>query len=467
MRYPALVALLAAVVVSLDAGELLGSFERKTVDARYRFHARPALHTPDIVILHISEDSIRRLEPFYGRWPWPRSVHAETVEYLEADGASAIGLDILFPEKSLRQEVDAAVIHQLKALAKNADLPDVRAELQERLALLDPELSDAVFVSEVAKSRNVFQSSVFYVGAGDLALDRGLAADAPAAARIRSVLSASAVPARLVRREAMFFNATIPFPELARASRGVGHINYTPDSDGVCRRFIPLAWLGTGATAYPALSLIVAARVKGIPLDRIKVDGDRVMVGDAAIPLLADGSALIPYQGGRVTAGGAGKGNFDSFYRYIPYESVIASADLIRAGKEPALPRGTFQGKIVLITAFAAGLTDLRATPFSPVTPGVEIHANIIDSILSGRYLRTIGGWTERGYILALALAVAGITAWTGPYVGVAVVAVLSASVVGLHWMLFGHGWVLPIVKVSAAMAGTYLGVMLSKYVAE
>ncbi|OGK81322.1 MAG: hypothetical protein A2X52_05825 [Candidatus Rokubacteria bacterium GWC2_70_16] len=467
MKYPVLIAVLATFAVSLDAGEYLSSFERKTLDARYRFHARPAPHTQDIVILHISEESIRSLEPFYGRWPWPRSVHAEAIEYLESDGASAIGFDILFPEKSLRQEVDSAMIHQLKALAKNADIPEVRAELQQRLDILNPERSDALFVSQVEKSRNVFHASVFYVGENDLALERGLAADGDAASKIRSVLSDSAVPIRLKRRETVFFNATIPFYELAKASRGVGHINYTPDSDGVCRRFIPLAWFGAGDTAYPALSLIVAARVKGIPLERIRMENDRVVVGDAEIPLLADGSAMIDYQGGRVTNEGDGKSKFESFYRYVPYESVIASADLIRAGKEPALPRGTFKGKIVLVTAFAAGLTDVRATPFSPVTPGVEIHANIIDSILSGRFLRTIGGWTEKGYILVLALAVGVITVWTRPYIGVAVVAALSASVVGLHWGLFGYGWVLPVVNVSVAMAGTYLGVVLLQYVAE
>ncbi len=93
MKYPVLIALLATFAVSLDPGGSLSSFERKTLDARHRFHARPAPHTQDIVILHISEESIRRLAPFYGRWPWPRSVHAEAVEYLESDGARAIGFD--------------------------------------------------------------------------------------------------------------------------------------------------------------------------------------------------------------------------------------------------------------------------------------------------------------------------------------------------------------------------------------
>lgn len=467
MKLAALLAVLASVAVFLDVGDHLASFERKTLDTRQRFYARPAAHTQDIVLVHISEDSIRSLEPFYGRWPWPRSVHADAIEYLESDGALAIGFDILFPEKSLRQEVDSAIIDHLKALAKNADIADVRAELQQRLDALNPEQSDAVFVTQVEKAGNVFHASVFYVGEKDLALKRGLAADENAAAKIRSALSRTALPIRLTHRETLFFNATIPFHELAKASRGVGYINYIPDNDGVCRRFLPLAWFGAEDTAYPSLPVVVAARAMGIPLDRIRLEGDRVVVGEAAIPLLPDGSAMITYQGGMATREGHASSKFESFYSHAPYASVIASADLVRAGKEPALPRGTFKGKIVLVTAAAAGLTDLRATPFSPVTPGVEIHANVIDSILSRRFLRALGGWTEKAYILVLAVTVGIVTVSTRPYLGLALVAALWAAVVGLHWRLFAYGWVLPVVPVSVAMAGAYVGVVVARYVAE
>jgi adenylate cyclase len=363
--------------------------------------------------------------------------------------------------------VDSGTIHQLKALAKNADIPEVRVELQHRLDTLNPELGDALFVSQVEQSKNVFHASVFHVGENDLALDANLRADDNTVAKIRSLLSTSAVPATPRRRDNMFFAATLPFHELAKASRGVGHINYIPDADGVCRRFMPLAWLGAQNIAYPSLSLIIAARVKGIPLDEIRLENDRLVVGDADIPLLADGSAMINYQGGRVTHEAAGKQKYASFYTYVPYESVIASADLIRAGKQPVLPRRTFKDKIVLITASAAGLTDLRATPFSPVTPGVEIHANIIDNILSRRFLRTMDGQTENMYIFVLALIVGVGTVWTRPYIGVAAVTALSALVIGLHHTLFDHGWALPVVNVSVAMVGTYLGVVLLKYVAE
>jgi len=47
------------------------------------------------------------------------------------------------------------------------------------------------------------------------------------------------------------------------------------------------------------------------------------------------------------------------------------------------------KGKIILIGPTAMGIYDLRVTPFSPVMPGVEKHANVIASILENRFIRS------------------------------------------------------------------------------
>ena len=345
-------------VVFLDTGKHLTSFEKKTIDARYRFYAQTTQHTNDIIILNISEEAIKRFEPFYGRWPWPRSLHGEVVEYLTSDGVAAIGFDIIFSEQSLRQEVDAATIQDLKALAKNSDIREVRDELLYRLEALRPEVSDMLFVSAVKNSGKVFQSSVFYANDNDLAEDPNLRANKAVTKKILSALSKSGLPIPGKRRQNVFFNVTVPFPTLAKASRGVGHINILPDGDGTYRRFVPLLRFKNAAIAYPALSLIIAAEIKGVPLHTIKVQDDSIILGDAVIPLLSDGSVMIHYQGGTVVNDKDGKPRFESFYRYIPYDYVIASKDLIQAGKQPLLSPGTFKDKIVLVTAYAAGISD-------------------------------------------------------------------------------------------------------------
>lgn len=367
----------------------------------------------------------------------------------------------------MRREIDATTIDELKALAKNTDIYEVRKELLSRLDDLIPEISDRQFVTAVKKAGNVFHASVFYVDEKDLFEDPNLCARRSAIKKIISALSKSAVPIPTEYRQNIFFNATVPFSKLAMASRGIGHINVILDNDGTCRKFNHLLWFRDGDTAYPSLSLVIAAPVKGIPLHTIRKQNDRVIMGDTVIPLLSDGSVIINYQGGHVTHEKDGKNTYASFYRYIPYDSVIASKDLMQAGKAPILPKETFKDKIILITATAAGLTDLRATPFSPVTPGIEIHANIIDNILSKRFLRSIDGWKGNAYIFLLVIVIGIITLFNRPYIGISITIALICLMTGLHWKLFGHGWVLPIVSVSVAMVAVYLGVLLLKYIYE
>ena len=51
----------------------------------------------------IDNESLRRMEPLVGRWPWPRLVHATAIDYLSAAGARVIGYDVLFAERDIRK----------------------------------------------------------------------------------------------------------------------------------------------------------------------------------------------------------------------------------------------------------------------------------------------------------------------------------------------------------------------------
>ncbi|MGC7986156.1 CHASE2 domain-containing protein, partial [Salmonella enterica] len=59
-------------------------------------------------------------------------------------------------------------------------------------------------------------------------------------------------------------------------------------------------------------------------------------------------------------------------YRYVP------AVDVIRG----TYPHDKLDGRIMLVGTTVPGLNDLRAMPVSPVYPGVEIHANLIASII-------------------------------------------------------------------------------------
>jgi adenylate cyclase len=71
---------------------------------------RAATQQPDprLVVIDIDDASLQALAPEAGKWPWPRSVHAELLEHLLAQQAQAVVFDILFSEADrFRPDADA------------------------------------------------------------------------------------------------------------------------------------------------------------------------------------------------------------------------------------------------------------------------------------------------------------------------------------------------------------------------
>ncbi len=443
MKGGLLATLAAALLVLLDPGGWLAAFELRTVDARHRGHAGPSASTERIVILEIGEGTLAQLAPIYGRWPWPRSVHAEVVDYLAQDGAVAIGFDLLLAERADRRVVDARAVDTLAALAAAADVPEVRAELGAQIEALRPQRGDAELAAAAAVAGNVFAAAVL-AGAPAAPGDAAQGGDWPG----------PGVPLAAPNPDALHAHALLPYAELAQAARALGHINVLPDADGVYRRFAPLAWWRDAERALPALGVAIAAHVRGVPLADLRRSDGALKIGDLALPLLADGSALIPYRG-------------DAMYRRIPYEQVLASKDLRAAGKPAPLAPGSFDGRIVLISALAAGIADLRATPFSPVTPGILLHANVIDGLLAGRTLRATGAVGAALMVLGACLLAVAATARLRPAAGLALLLALAGAHALVCWNAYAQGWMLPLVPPVAGLALAWGGGLLLRVLAS
>src|SRR3954471_1340920 len=97
---PLFAALLAGALGLLD---FVHNIELQTYDLRVAATARPSAASENIVLIAIDNESIRRMEPLVGRWPWPRLVHATVIDYLAAAGAKMIGYDVLFAERDIRK----------------------------------------------------------------------------------------------------------------------------------------------------------------------------------------------------------------------------------------------------------------------------------------------------------------------------------------------------------------------------
>jgi adenylate cyclase len=226
---------------------------------------------------------------------------------------------------------------------------------------------------------------------------------------------------------------------LARAAAGAGVINAYPDDDGVVRR-VPLVataqarvvpslalalWLrGPGAAAQPAWTAGDAPALAGLRL------ADAARRAGRWQPLDADGAVRVPFSPG----GGPGASRFT----YVSATDVLAQR----------LPPGALAGRQVLIGSSAPGLSDLRATPFHPALPGVEVHAQVLAGLLDGR-LAAVPSWSGAWQVLASA-AMLALTGLLGrrrsPAVAAAGFAGGAAALAGVAaWALAAHDLVLPL----------------------
>ena len=103
----ALVPMLSALLLSV--GNVLERWDAIVYDTMLKAWERPA--ADDIVIVAIDPESLERL----GRWPWPRTIHAQLLDTLRQAGSRAVGMDILFAEPDA---ADAAADAQLVTAAQ-------------------------------------------------------------------------------------------------------------------------------------------------------------------------------------------------------------------------------------------------------------------------------------------------------------------------------------------------------------
>ena len=174
-----------------------------------------------------------------------------------------------------------------------------------------------------------------------------------------------------------------PLPALERAASGVGVVNQIQDQDGTIRK----ARLGIGGA--PSFAYLVA-----------RVSGWRGPPGEAPF--------LINYRGPSPA------------FRTISYSQAL---------DPKAVPDDVFRDKIVLIgrAAGAPGrpVDDAHYSPYfwlgRRLTPGVEIHASILDTVLHERPIRPVGQAARVGWALGWGLAGAVVAGRVGPWVGLGI----------------------------------------------
>jgi adenylate cyclase len=337
-------------------------------DLLQQFFPRPPMEQPAVAVVAIDEASLTEL----GQWPWPRTRLAEIVNRLEEYGAAAIGFDVLFAE------ADRTSPGMLAESLPNID-PETRARLQAMPS------NDDVFAASIQRCCVVLGRAIEEGQAGDAA-----AAEALPLTPVTTLGNDPLPYARLYRQPRVI----APVETLDAAAQGRGILNLAPEADGVVRR-VPLV-VSVGERLHPALALELIRVVTGETtfVTRTGAFGiEGVVIGGTLIPTDATGRSWIHF------------GRADAI-------TQVSARDLLAGTAPPEL----LGGRIVLVGTTGAGLQNLMATPTHAAMPGVFVHAQFLETLLSGAFL-TRPDWM-RTIEIASILLLGGLMLWLVPTAG-------------------------------------------------
>jgi adenylate cyclase len=303
----------------------------RTFDFFQRIDPRHKAARP-VTIVDIDDKSLEK----FGQWPWPRTRIADLITELTRLGAVVIAFDAVFSEPDRLNPADAA------ATFRNLD-EDTRAKLRALPS------NDEIFAEAIRKSRVVLGES----GAAEelAALDKTLP--------VTGLAMLGEEPQRFM----------FEFPGLLRntkvlehAAAGRGLFTIKPERDGIVRR-VPMIMLAQGQI-MPSLSfeMLRVATGSGTILIKSEKAGIKSLgIKGFQLPTDRNGQLWVHYARQDPSL-------------YVPVMNVL----------EKTVAPEMIAGKLVLIGTSAVGLNDIKTTPVSQNMPGVEIHAQILESALSG-----------------------------------------------------------------------------------
>ena len=378
-----------AVVVVLRAWDPvpLEILRLQAFDQYQRWQPRPKTRQP-VVIVDIDESSLAEI----GQWPWPRTVIADLVTKLSRTGAAAVAFDMVFAEPDRMSPARYA--------RSVAGLPTSVTDILTELPSNDQVFAQVLRRIPVVLARSGTHQSIEN-GPGDSIPKTPIAE-----------LGLDPRP-YVLAWPGLIHNIS----ELENAAAGYGMFNLSPEKDGIVRR-VP-AVVRVGEDLHPSLPLEllrVASAQDTIVVKTNEAGVESVLVADTWIPTDRNGRIWVRFNG------------------HDP-ERYISAKDVLSDNLAPS----RVADKLVLIGTSATGLLDIKSTPLIDSMPGVEITAQLLETILTQTHL------FRPSYTLAaeiLVLVVAGVLLIVlvpilGAFWTLGLFICVTGALTGASWYLF------------------------------
>ena len=416
-RLLCLVLLFSLAALRVADPPLLEEFRLRTFDMFQVIDPRKKTVTP-VTIVDIDEKSLAK----YGQWPWPRTLVAELVDKLTRAGAVAIGFDVLFPE------ADRTTPSVLADARRDLD-EDVKGKLRELPS------NDQIFADAIRKSRVVLgESGLPYATAIP---DKSLPVTGLA------MLGGEPYPFLI-----NFPGVVRNIPQLEAASAGRGVLTIKNERDGIVRR-VPVIMQAQNLT-MPSLSFEMLRVITGS--DTILVKSDRAGIKSIGVR----GFELPTDRNGQLWV---------HFAKHDP-AIYVSAADVLDNTVSPE----RIGRKLILIGTSAVGLLDTKTTPLDPVLPGVEVHAQVLESALTKSVLSE-PNWGIGAELIAavlLGLIIIAVAPLFSPAVLFVFGSLIVAAIAGTAWYFYAQQRLLidatyPLIS----SASIYFALVFSSFVNE
>jgi adenylate cyclase len=368
----------------------------------YRFIVRGNLDVSQSPIVIVAIDD-QSDESTPERWPWPREYYAHLIENLNQAGAAVIGIDVILGQADIHGEESDETFAEILQMYDNVVLA---GKIEKRMLNYGHE--DYVSLVE-------------------------------------------------------------PYDKFIETGTSWGLASMESDPDGILRRY-PAGQVYNDSI-YPSFAIEIIKKYLNLPEQTpLTADAENFYLQAHILPKFESNALLINFSGASNT------------FKYYSFDGIVDDEefDLIEeydldsfsdpGDEELNIPKGilhsgVLKDKIVLVGATMKELHDFFNTPFE-LTPGVEVHANAIQTILSDNYLQGIS--LTLYYIILIVLA---LFVWLGtrylPTLG-GILATISLTIVyfvAAFWIFIQFNLVIEIAIPVLLIGFAYTGHTVYHYI--